>query len=480
MSQNLWRLPTVQTRGRWWMLYRWRRSPRFLTLIVVLFYLVWQPFFHPRLYLLFATAEYPLALLPPHSEPGEDLAAIRVSQAALVDATEGGEGAGGIASPAALDAIFDHLDDQEIRRRDVLVAWIGAQVVSERGRATLLCGNFDPMDVPSACYPLARLLERVRACPSQTKVIVLDSGATVHSPRLGLLADCSVRQLRAMVEETKDPSLWVVSVHSDCEPSCVMAEPHQSAIAHFFGEGLQGAADSNGDRLIDLGELYRYTRDRLADWIRAETGGRGQQTTVLLWGGGQPAAGMSFPVVLPTMPPKVAVSESYEGGEGKSAEHESHEGGEGKLREGGEAKPAGHESHEGGETKRAANEPHEGGEGKPAATEPHMARPPARSIAAVSSEPAAASPAVTDEKTEKPRPSGEKPEKAPEKPEKSEKPEKPEKGPEKTEKPEKPETTAACANHLRSGAHGQPPLSCKAWHGRCTIGSPHARVPRDR
>ena len=160
---------------------------------------------------------------------------------------------------------------------------------------------------------------------------MLDSGATVHSPRLGLLADCSVRQLRAMVEETKDPSLWVVFAHSDCEPSCVMAEPHQSAIAHFFGEGLQGAADSNGDRLIDLGELYRYTRDRLADWIRTETGGRGQQTTVLLWGGGQPAAGMSFPVVLPTMPPKVAVSESYEGGEGKSAEHESHEGGEGKC-----------------------------------------------------------------------------------------------------------------------------------------------------
>ena len=127
MSQNLWRLPTVQTRGRWWMLYRLAPFAAFLTLIVVLFYLVWQPFFHPRLYLLFATAEYPLALLPPHSEPGEDLAAIRVSQAALVDATEGGEGAGGIASPAALDAIFDHLDDQEIRRRDVLVAWIRAR-----------------------------------------------------------------------------------------------------------------------------------------------------------------------------------------------------------------------------------------------------------------------------------------------------------------------------------------------------------------
>ncbi len=308
MNRNTWMPTTEQNRGRWWIIYRLAPFAAFVILACLLGYLVLQPFFHPRTHLLFVTAEYPESLLTPHSSPAEDLAAIDVPQVRLLNA-DGGESPAadrGLASPKQFDATLQRLEHNEIQGRDVLIVSIGAQVVSRSDEVDLLCEDFDPMDAQAGRYPFAKLLDRVRECPAETKLIVIDSGWVVHAPRLGVFADYSADQVRKLVEDTKDPSLWVVLSHSDFESSAAIAEPRRSAFVHFLGEGLQGAADGNGDGFVDLGELYQYTQKRLADWVRSESAGRGSQTALLLWGGGRTLPGMRYPNVLPVAPGKPA------------------------------------------------------------------------------------------------------------------------------------------------------------------------------
>jgi hypothetical protein len=306
MNQDAWKAPSVENRGRWWMTFRLAPFALLVTLAALFACLLFQPFFHPRVCLFFATAEYPGSLLPPHASHAENLAAIQSHEVSRLSGPSAKEvvASGSIASPAALDQLLDQLDHHDIRERDVLIGWIGGQIVTHHDDIELLCGNFDPMDVQTGRYPIANLLSRIRGCPAQTKLILLDSGWFLHAPRLGMVVDCSASQLRAMVENSKDPSLWVLVASADFERSHTIVQPNQSVFAHFLGEGLQGAADRNGDRIVDVGELARFTRERLADWVRSETANQGSQTVTLLWGGGQIPPGMKYPAIMPAVPVK--------------------------------------------------------------------------------------------------------------------------------------------------------------------------------
>ena len=326
MNSNAWIPRTGQNRWRWWATYRLAPLATFVGLAGLLGCLVLQPFYHPRVYLLFAAAEYPEALLPPHSLPVEDLAAIHVPQAVLLNPSgapepflrRDGSGRDGLSGRIGCDFGPPGQPRYSGPRRAHGVDRRTSRVESRRGRSALR--QFRPAwTCTPGSYPLAKLLTRVRECPAQTKLIVLDSGGTAHAPRLGVFADCSAEQIRTLVEDTKDPGLWVVLSHYDFESSSAIAEPHRSALAQFLGEGLQGAADRNGDRFVDVEELYHYTRERLADWVRSESGGRGSQTAVLLWGGGQTLPGMSYPVVLPVSPKKPADESQQAAGDPNAA-----------------------------------------------------------------------------------------------------------------------------------------------------------------
>ena len=148
MSQNHWKPPTKESRWRWWITYRVPPVIAVIVSAVVLAVLVWQPFEHARTYQLFCSADYPIALLPPHTSPSEELASIRIPSATLINQSGGTASVapGSLASPAALDATFAQLEQHDIRSSDVVVAWIGGQFVSHGGEINLLCGNCDPMD----------------------------------------------------------------------------------------------------------------------------------------------------------------------------------------------------------------------------------------------------------------------------------------------------------------------------------------------
>jgi len=311
MKRNVWRPSATHTRARWWFAHR--LVPAVLITVVsgLLLYLLMQPFFHPRTYLLLAEATYPDALIPPHVLPAEDLVSLPPGQVELLGNETGksatGKGAPGrreITSPAALDDILDQLDSGEFSNRDVLMMWIGAQTVASGDQIALLCGDFDPSDIQTGRYPFSQLLDRVGRCPARTKLILLDAGRTAHDPRLGVFAGCSLSRIRQLVGATKDPTLWVMLSHSELQKSHALGGSPRSAFAGFVAEGLQGLADRDEDRFIHLGELYHYVHGRLADWASRQTNGRSSQTPMLIWGGGRLTSTTPFPLLLPVAPRK--------------------------------------------------------------------------------------------------------------------------------------------------------------------------------
>ena len=312
MKRLAWKPADVRSPTRWWLKHR------LLPLVLVLgvgwlfVYLLLQPFMHPRVHLLFAAAPYVEAELGATAAPERDLATLHLPHLELLGADDGTHGAGVWASVGWLDEQFDRLDNREIRSRDILLVWLRAQPVTIDGQVHLLSGDFDPADDRSGRYPLARVLERVRRSPARSKVIFLDGGRTVHAPRLGIFAESSPQQIRSLVQDTGDTSLWVLVSHSELESAQDLPESHRSALATLVAEGLRGQADRNEDGLVDLGELADYVRSRLAadggvrvgdEAIRESAAVWRRQHPQVVWGGGPVRPTTKYPLVAPVVPP---------------------------------------------------------------------------------------------------------------------------------------------------------------------------------
>jgi hypothetical protein len=310
MKRHAWRPVDVRSRTRWWLTHR------LLPLVLVssvgglFLYLLLQPFMHPRVHLLFAAAPYVDAELRAAAAPEEDLALLRLPHLELLVTDDQADGLGVLASVGSLDEQFDRLEQSEIKPRDVLLVWLRAQPVTIEGQVHLLCGDFDPADERSGRYPLARVVDRVRRIPARWKVIFLDGGRTMHAPRLGIFAECTPQQIRSLVQETDDPSLWMLASHSELQGAQDLPESRRSALATYVAEGLRGQADRNRDRLVDLGELADYVRSQLAadDATRIGAVWRRQDPQVL-WGGGPVTPTTIYPLVAPVAPPTLDLDE---------------------------------------------------------------------------------------------------------------------------------------------------------------------------
>jgi hypothetical protein len=318
MKRHSWRPAEPRSRTRWWLLHRLLPVLVVASVAWLFGYLLLLPFQHPRIHLLFAAAPYGEAELRA-AAPEQDLALLHLPNLELLGGDQP-DGQGVLASVASLDEQFDRLERLEIKSTDILLVWLRAQLVSVGGQVQLLCGDFDPADERTGRYPLERVLDRVRRSPARSKLIFLDAGRTVHHPRLGIFAECSPQQIRSMVQDTGDASLWMFVSNSELQSAQDLAEPRRSALASHVAQGLRGDADRNQDRLVDLAELADHVRTRLtadrAVRIKARATGRDhlpgaaqrdwrQQTPLVLWGGGVVTPSTVYPLVAPVAPPEL-------------------------------------------------------------------------------------------------------------------------------------------------------------------------------
>ena len=276
----------------------------FLAAVAALVVLVFPPLYHPTAQVVFLTGlDYHPLRSPPADYAQEDSDALESLAPVLY---KHGPEPGPILlsdmrSAAAMHGLSAELADATPAGAGVLVVYVDAHGVSDGGTAYLLCRNYDPANPTAGRYRLSELLRQVGESPAGLKLVILDSGRIESDPRMGMLVNEFPRLLEQEVHATGDESLWVLSSNAILERSHVSRALERSVFGYFVTLGLTGAADANGDRAVDLDELYRFVRTNVSAWVRTATGGRETQTPLLLWGGGANPPLAKSPMLVPAI-----------------------------------------------------------------------------------------------------------------------------------------------------------------------------------
>ena len=188
------------------------------------------------------------------------------------------------------------------RSRDTLILYIVAQGASDDGHAYLLCSDYMRGPRPGRVL-VSDLLRQVQQCPAGLKLLLLDAEHLPADPRLGMVVNEFSRLVEAEVRAIDDPRLWVLLANQPLEVSRVSHALGRSVFGHFVAAGLRGAADGNGNRVVELDELYQYVRAQVAEAALRESGGHETQTPVLLQGGVGRAAPPAGLALLPVRKP---------------------------------------------------------------------------------------------------------------------------------------------------------------------------------
>lgn len=152
----------------------------------------------------------------------------------------------------------------------------------ERG-AYLLPNDADPQDNQKSRLRLTEVLDRLAELPAEkNKLLFLDATQISANWQLGMLHNDFARQLNLLDSRIAEiPNLVVIGSSNVEQRSWVCQQWRQTVFAHFVIEGFKGAArDRRNDGRIDVWDLYRFTRDSVATWVRANRGA--EQTPVLL------------------------------------------------------------------------------------------------------------------------------------------------------------------------------------------------------
>lgn len=144
-------------------------------------------------------------------------------------------------------------------------------VVGPEGTVQLLAVDSDPSR-PQTLVPLGDVLDAVRRCPSQKKLLILDIMRPLDfpgAPALVRVADRVLGEIRS-----RDDGVMVLGA---CGPGEVPLDSEmlgRSVFLHELQLGLGGAADLNRDGMVAVRELSVYLRDHVDEWARRNWGRR--------------------------------------------------------------------------------------------------------------------------------------------------------------------------------------------------------------
>jgi hypothetical protein len=281
----------VGARARW--VWRGIWTSLLVALCALFGWLVWQPFWHPQTQLVLLTGD--IVTVDPLPDPVaadyvvEDFRALLALDSVLDRGWLGARGPlvlGTLREPDSRSELADQLNDLHSGRRDVLLVYASAHGITQDGDAWLLAPGADPRFASQGRYRLRHLLAQLRECKAPVKVLLLDAGRIEYDPLRGLVENDFPELLAEQVEELEDPTLWVLCSHRSGQQSHLSPALRRTVFGYFVSEGLQGAADANGDRTISLAELSEHVTTGVAAWVKQTSGGTAQQTPFLVRGAG--------------------------------------------------------------------------------------------------------------------------------------------------------------------------------------------------
>ena len=127
-----------------------------------------------------------------------------------------------------------------------------------------------------------RLIERLKASGAKHITMLLDACFSGLS-RDGESLHAEARPL-AIVPKAPKPSdgVTILSAAQGTQLSLALKPAGHGLFSYMMMKGLEGAADTNGDRIITMAELYAYTLER----VNAEASRQGRKQTPVLEGDG--------------------------------------------------------------------------------------------------------------------------------------------------------------------------------------------------
>ena len=98
----------------------------------------------------------------------------------------------------------------------------------------------------------------MRASAAKLKLLLIDSGRLTIDPRLSLLGNRAYSLLEQQLKNVDDQSLGIIVSNQPFESSSGWYGRPQSFFGQAVTEAIQGAADSNQNSWLSIGELYDY------------------------------------------------------------------------------------------------------------------------------------------------------------------------------------------------------------------------------
>jgi hypothetical protein len=138
-------------------------------------------------------------------------------------------------------------------------------LVDDKGAVQVLGTDSDPED-PETMLPLSDVLKGLAACPSKSKLLILDITRPLSLPGPIGLGDNVADHIADEVKVVKDDYRLVLVSCAPGQHSLGSETLGASAFNHFFRLGLAGAAETRRDKRIDVKELAQYLRKAVDDW----------------------------------------------------------------------------------------------------------------------------------------------------------------------------------------------------------------------
>ena len=252
----------------------------------------WWWFFRPTVYFAAVPAiDYGVLAVPPLPFAAEDVDAMAaLSRPGQPPLLAGLQTSQGIATLAA------RLHDLRAKEKDTLILYFRAYGVSDDGKPWLLWSDYLRSPAGGRCS-LAEFLGQIAQCRAGKKLVLLDAGDLAYDPRLGVFVNEFPLLLDAEVRRVNDPGLWILASHRPLEVSHVSESERRSAFGYFVSEGLAGAADRDGDGMINLAELVGFVRNGVARWVsHRPAASRLKLLVAPRWRGRGPRAGRLGPL----------------------------------------------------------------------------------------------------------------------------------------------------------------------------------------
>jgi hypothetical protein len=254
-------------------------------LLAVLAVLLILPFLNPNVHLVCLPVTYRDLSVPPIAYAQDDIAAFLPLEDRLYsdDDHPVPDIWTNLKNSVAMKGLGGELSGL-VRKSEVLIFYLNAHGVSDDGAAYLLCSDFDSTKRNVGRYELAELLAQLKDCPGKLKLVVLDSGRIAGDARLGMTFNEFPLLLEQAVKECDDYNLWVLSANSALETSHIWPTEKRSVFGYYVAEGLKGDADADGNKKIDLDELFSFVSANVSGWV-SKYGDGETQTPQLLRGG---------------------------------------------------------------------------------------------------------------------------------------------------------------------------------------------------